>query len=132
MDRLAHKFETMRKHVPAPAIQYREDAEIGFIAAGTSHYAVGESCDQLRDEYNIPASYFRLRAYPFNAELVEFIQRHERVYVVDQNRDAQLLALMRLEMAPEEIAKLRSIRYYGGLPLDARTITDEVIRQEGR
>ncbi|MGA2592719.1 MAG: 2-oxoacid:acceptor oxidoreductase subunit alpha [Bryobacteraceae bacterium] len=132
MDRLAHKFETMRKHVPAPVIQYREDAEIGFIAAGTSHYAVGESCDQLRDEYDIPASYFRLRAYPFNAELVEFIQRHERVYVVDQNRDAQLLALMRLEMAPEEIAKLRSIRYYGGLPLDARTITDEVIGQEGK
>jgi len=132
MDRLAHKFETMRKHVPAPVIQYREDAEIGFIAAGTSHYAVGESCDQLRGEYETPASYFRLRAYPFNAELTEFIRRHERVYVVDQNRDAQLLALMRLEMRPEEIAKLRSIRYYGGLPLDARTITDEVIRQEGR
>ena len=132
MDRLAHKFETMRKHVPAPAVQHREDAEIGFIAAGTSHYAVDESCDQLRNEYEIPASYLRLKAYPFTADLIEFVQRHERVYVVDQNRDAQLLALMRLEMAPEEIAKLRSVRYYGGLPLDARTITDEVIRQEGR
>jgi len=132
MDRLAHKFDTMRKHVPAPAIQYREDAEIGFIAAGTSHYAVGESCDQLRDQYNIPASYFRLRAYPFNAELVEFIQRHERVYVVDQNRDAQLLGLMRLEFEPDAIAKLRSLRYYGELPLDARTVTHEIIRREGK
>jgi 2-oxoglutarate ferredoxin oxidoreductase subunit alpha len=52
--------------------------------------------------------------------------------VVDQNRDAQLLALMRLEFEPELIAKLRSLRYYGGLPLDARTVTDEVIRQEGK
>jgi 2-oxoglutarate/2-oxoacid ferredoxin oxidoreductase subunit alpha len=132
MDRLTHKFETMRQHVPRAVIKEHPDAEIGFIAAGTSHYAVDESCDQLQKEYGIPVNYLRLRGYPFHAEVVEFIRRHDRVYVVDQNRDAQLLALMRLEMDPEEIAKLRSIRYYGGLPLDARTVTDEVIRQEGR
>jgi 2-oxoglutarate ferredoxin oxidoreductase subunit alpha len=132
MDRLAHKFQTMRQHVPAPEIRFRKDAEIGFIACGTSHYAVAESCDQLLAEYDIPSSYLRLKAYPFTPDLVEFIERHERVYVVDQNRDAQLLALMRLEMTPEQIAKLRSIRYYGGLPLDARTVTDEIVRQEGK
>jgi 2-oxoglutarate/2-oxoacid ferredoxin oxidoreductase subunit alpha len=132
MDRLTHKFETMRKHVPPPEIRQRPDAEIGFVACGTSHYAVDESCDQLLSEYEIPASYLRLKAYPFTDDLRDFINRHERVYVVDQNRDAQLLALMRLEMTPEEISKLRSIRYYGGLPLDARTVTDEIIRQEGR
>jgi 2-oxoglutarate/2-oxoacid ferredoxin oxidoreductase subunit alpha len=86
----------------------------------------------LLAEYDIPASYLRLKAYPFTPELVEFIARHQRVYVVDQNRDAQLLSLMRLEMTPEQIAKLRSIRYYGGLPLDARTVTDEIVRQEGK
>jgi 2-oxoglutarate ferredoxin oxidoreductase subunit alpha len=64
--------------------------------------------------------------------LLDFIRRHDRVYVVDQNRDAQLLGLMRLELEPELIAKLRSLRYYGGLPLDARTVTDEIIRQEGK
>ncbi len=132
MERLAHKFDSMRTHVPAPVVKLHEGAEIGFIAAGTSHYAVDESCDQLLREYDIPASYFRLRAYPFTDELRQFIQNHERVYVVDQNRDGQFLALMRLEMAPDEIAKLRSIRYYGGLPIDARTITDEVVRQEGK
>ncbi|MSV27848.1 MAG: 2-oxoacid:acceptor oxidoreductase subunit alpha, partial [Bryobacterales bacterium] len=63
--------------------------------------------------------------------LVDFIKGHDRVYVVDQNRDAQLLALMRLEFDPREIAKLHSIRYFGGLPLDARTISDEIVRQEG-
>ena len=52
--------------------------------------------------------------------------------MVDQNRDGQLLGLMRLEFDPDLIAKLRSLRYYGGLPLDARTVTDEIIRQEGK
>jgi 2-oxoglutarate ferredoxin oxidoreductase subunit alpha len=88
--------------------------------------------DQLRDEYHIEASYLRLRAYPFTEELKDFIRRHERVYVVEQNRDAQLLGLMRLEFEAELIAKLRSVRYYGGLPLDARTVTDNVVRQEGQ
>jgi 2-oxoglutarate ferredoxin oxidoreductase subunit alpha len=51
--------------------------------------------------------------------------------VVEQNRDGQMLALMRMEMDPGDIAKLRSVRYYGGLPIDARTVTDEIVRQEG-
>ena len=132
MDRLAHKFEVMRKHVPAPVVRIAEGAKIGFVACGTSDYAVRESCDQLRNEYQIEASYLRLKSYPFTPELQEFVSRHDRVYVVDQNRDAQLLALMRLEFPAELIAKLRSLRYYGGLPLDARTVTDEVVKQEGK
>jgi 2-oxoglutarate ferredoxin oxidoreductase subunit alpha len=132
MDRLAHKFEVMRQFVPAPVIQEAEGAKIGFIAIGTSDYAVRESCDQLRDEYQIPASYMRLRAYPFTPQMLDYIRRHDRVYVVDQNRDAQLLGLMRLELDGELIAKLRSVRYYGGLPLDARTVTDDIVKQEGK
>ncbi len=132
MDRLAHKFEVMRKHVPEPVVNINENAKIGFVALGTSDYAVRESCDQLKDEYDIEASYLRLRAYPFSGHLEDFIRRHERVYVVDQNRDAQLLGLMRLEYEADLIAKLRSVRYYGGLPLDARTVTDDVVRQEGK
>jgi 2-oxoglutarate ferredoxin oxidoreductase subunit alpha len=132
MDRLAHKFEVMRQHVPEPVVNIPEKAKIGFVAFGTSDYAVRESCDQLREEYGIEASYLRLRAYPFTPHLREFIQRHDRVYVVDQNRDGQLLGLMRLEFEPDAIAKLRSLRYYGGLPLDARTVTDEIVRQEGK
>lgn len=130
VDRLAHKFEVMRAHVPAPLAVDEEGAEIGLIAVGTSDYAARESRDQLAKEHGIPASYMRLLAYPFHDDLVQFIRRHRRVYVIDQNRDAQLLALMRLDLAPEDAAKLRSVRYYGGLPLDARTVTDEVVRQE--
>jgi len=132
MDRLAHKFDVMRQHVPAPVVTVPESAKIGFVAFGTSDYAVRESCDQLRAEHGTEVSYLRLRAYPFTQHLLDFIQRHDRVYVVDQNRDAQLLGLMRLEFEPEVIAKLRSLRYYGGLPLDARTVTDEILRQEGK
>ncbi|HTS30708.1 MAG TPA: 2-oxoacid:acceptor oxidoreductase subunit alpha [Bryobacteraceae bacterium] len=132
MERLAHKFEEMRKHVPESVVHLNENARIGFVAFGTSDYAVRESCDQLKAEYDIDASYLRLRAYPFTDQLRNFIRRHDRVYVVDQNRDAQLLGLMRLEFEPELIAKLRSVRYFGGLPLDARTITDEIVSQEGK
>jgi 2-oxoglutarate ferredoxin oxidoreductase subunit alpha len=103
-----------------------------LIAFGTSDYAVRESRDQLRSEYGISASYFRLKAYPFSADLAEFIARHQRVYVVEQNRDGQMLGLMRLELAAGLISKLRSVRYYGGLPLDARTVTDDIVAQEGK
>jgi 2-oxoglutarate ferredoxin oxidoreductase subunit alpha len=132
MDRLAHKFEVMREHVPAPVIHRSEGAAIGLIAIGTSDYAVRESCDQLRNEYGIGASYLRLKAFPFTTHLAEFIAAHERVYVIDQNRDAQLLSLMRLELDANLIARLRSVRYYGGLPLDARTVTEEIVKQEGK
>src|ERR1700730_18319094 len=128
VDRLNHKFESMRKAVLPPVVDYNENASIGFVAAGTSHYAVDESRFQLKKEFKVNTSYLRLRSYPFNQDLVDFVRRHDRVYVVDQNRDAQLLALMRLEFDPADIAKLRSVRYYGGLPLDARTVTDEVVR----
>src|SRR5690349_6976903 len=132
VDRLAHKFEAMLRHVPAPVVDVRNNARIGFVAAGSSDYAARESRDQLRGEYGIETSYLRLRAYPFTEPLRDFIRQHDRVYVIDQNRDGQFYKLMRLEYEPELIAKLRSVRYYGGLPLDARTITDEVAKQEGR
>src|ERR1039458_5052032 len=132
MDRLVHKFEIMRQHSPEPVVSTPENAKIGFVAWGTSDYAVRESCDQLKAEHGIEASYLRLRAYPFTGHLLDFIRGHDRVYVVDQNRDGQLLGLMRLELDAELIAKLRSLRYYGGLPLDARTVTDHIIAQEGK
>jgi len=132
MDRLAHKFEVMRGHVPAPAQETRDGARIGMIAMGSSDYAARESCDQLEAEYGAAVSYLRPRAYPFTPHLEDFIRRHDRVYVIDQNRDAQLLMLMRMELEPDLIARLRSVRYYGGLPIDARTITDDVMKQEGK
>jgi acetyl-CoA carboxylase biotin carboxylase subunit len=59
-----------------------------------------------------------------------FIDRHKRVYVVEQNRDAQMLSLLKLDLTPGQVGKLRSIVYYSGLPIDARTISDEILAQE--
>jgi len=129
MDRLNHKFDTARRMVPGPVI---EDGghEIGLLAYGTSHWAVTESRDQLTREYGVRTDYCRVRAYPFSEEVSAFIRRHRRVYVVEQNRDAQLGGLLRLDLAGEEISRLRHVLHYNGLPIDARTITDSIMTQE--
>jgi 2-oxoglutarate ferredoxin oxidoreductase subunit alpha len=131
MDRLARKFESIRRVVPRPEVVIDPAASVGLVCYGTSRYAAEESRHQLAVEYGLRTSYLRLRAYPFAEELTDLLERHARVYVIEQNRDAQMLALMRMELAPELAAKLRSVRYYGGLPIDARSITDEIVLQEG-
>jgi len=131
MDRLNRKFETARSMVPRPEVDLKSGANVGLIGAGTTHWALIESRDQLEHEFGIPSSYLRIRAFPFNEQLTEFVRQHDRVYVVEQNRDAQFLDLMRLDLDASLHSRLRSVRYYGGLPIDARTITDEIIQQEG-
>ena len=130
VDRLRRKFETLRAAAPPSEIVESPGAEIGLICCGTSRYAVEESCWQLEREYGIAASWLRIRAFPFPADVRPFLEKYKRVYVVDQNRDAQLLALLRMEFAPEHVLHVRSVRYYGGLPLDARTVTQEIQKQE--
>jgi 2-oxoglutarate ferredoxin oxidoreductase subunit alpha len=132
MDRLARKFETARTLVPRPELVRNEGNDVGIIAYGTSHHALVETLDQLQAEYGLKADYLRLRAYPFTREIHEFIAAHKRVYVVDQNRDGQMMELLKLDLAVADIAKLRSVRHYNGLPIDARSITDEIISQEGK
>jgi len=131
MARLARKFETIRTLMPEPVIDDDPQARIGVIAYGTSHWAIVESRDQLRQEAAVPTSYLRLLAYPFSPALLDFIDRHDRVYLVEQNRDAQMLSLMRMELSPERIAKLRRVLHFNGLPIDARSVTDEILNQEG-
>ncbi len=131
MERLARKFETARTLVPAPVIVQTGRSKVGIIAYGTSDFAVGESRDQLKKEYGVEADYLRIRAYPFSKEIREFVASHERVYVVEQNRDAQMLSLLKLDLPGTEITKLRSVRHFNGLPIDARSVTDEIVLQEG-
>ena len=132
MERLNRKFETARSFVPRPELTKGNNAKIGIIGYGTSHWGITESRDQLRDEYQIETNYLRLRAYPFTREVHEFIEQHEHIYVVEQNRDAQMLSLLKLDVKPELITRLRSIAHITGLPLDARSITDELTSMEGK
>jgi 2-oxoglutarate ferredoxin oxidoreductase subunit alpha len=132
MERLNRKFETARSFVPRPEITKGDNAKIGIIGYGTSHWGITESRDQLREEYRVETDYLRLRAYPFTREVHDFIEQHERIYVVEQNRDAQMLSLLKLDLKPELITRLRSIAHITGLPLDARSITDELTSMEGK
>jgi 2-oxoglutarate ferredoxin oxidoreductase subunit alpha len=132
LDRLLTKFSTARHEVPQPVVELDESARVGIIAYGTSHWAVIESRDQLVAEHGLATSYLRLRAYPFSEAVASFIDAHDRVYVVEQNRDGQMLALLRQELGAAHIAKLRSVRHYNGLPIDARSVTDEIMAHESR
>jgi 2-oxoglutarate/2-oxoacid ferredoxin oxidoreductase subunit alpha len=130
LDRLARKFETARTLVPKPEVKLAADSRIGLIGWGTTHWAIVESRDQLAKEEALETSYLRLRAYPFTSEVWDFIDRCDRVYVIEQNRDGQMLALLKMECNKEQFAKLRSIRHYVGLPIDGRSVTMELLKQE--
>jgi len=130
MDRLNKKYDTARDEVPQPEITFAKGAKVGFLAFGTTHWAITESLDQLQHEYDVPVSYFRLRALPFTKHLVEYFERHDRVYVVEQNRDGQMEMLVKAELPAELTGKIRSIRHYSGIPIDARFVTDELVAAE--
>jgi 2-oxoglutarate/2-oxoacid ferredoxin oxidoreductase subunit alpha len=130
MERLDRKFETARTLVPAPELVQTGKSNIGLIAFGSSDFAVRESRDQLIKEYGLETDYLRLRAFPFTPEVHAFIAAHPRVYVIEQNRDGQMLSLLKLDLPAEDVTRLRSIRHFDGLPLDARTVTDKLVLQE--
>jgi 2-oxoglutarate/2-oxoacid ferredoxin oxidoreductase subunit alpha len=131
MDRLVRKFENARKLAPAPVTVKDGTSKIGFLAFGSTDFALRESLDQIKSEYGTSLDYMRIRAYPFAHEIHDFVASHERVYVVEQNRDAQLASLLKLDLPSEQAVKLRSILHYNGLPVDARTITEEFATKEG-
>jgi 2-oxoglutarate/2-oxoacid ferredoxin oxidoreductase subunit alpha len=131
VDRLARKFETAKKCVPVPIVEDAE-AEVGIIGYGTSHWAIVEARRQLQEEAGIGTAYMRLRAYPFPAEVDAFIARYPRVYLVEQNRDAQMKMLLRNDLPAAATNHVRSVLHYNGLPIDARSVTDDILVQEGR
>jgi len=131
VDRLSRKFENARKLVPAPISVKDGSSKIGFLAFGTTDFALRESLDQIKKRHNKEVDYMRIRAYPFAHEIHDFVASHERVYVVEQNRDAQLASLLKLDLPADQAVKLRSILHYNGLPIDALSITEEFATKEG-
>ena len=129
VDRLAKKYETAKHFVPRPVVDVRAGAKIGIIAYGTTDFALEEARHQLKSERGIETSYFRLRALPFTEELKHFVAMHDRVYVVEQNRDGQMGDIIKLAVG-EDQRKLRKVLHYTGLPCDARSITEAVVKME--
>jgi 2-oxoglutarate ferredoxin oxidoreductase subunit alpha len=130
MLRLNRKFDHARAVLPAPVMQGHGKSEIGIIAFGTSHWALLEALDQLRDEHKLTPDYLRIRAYPFALEIADFVRSHRRVYVVEQNRDAQMFSLLKLDLESELVPRLRSVARLDGLPIDARSVTEEIAAKE--
>jgi 2-oxoglutarate/2-oxoacid ferredoxin oxidoreductase subunit alpha len=130
MYRLVRKFETARNLVPHPKIFQTENAQIGIIGYGSSDPAIEEAVHILKEEkYSI--DYLRLKAIPFSNSVKEFISTHERIYIVEMNRDGQLCQLLCMEY-PELANRLVSTAHLDGLPLSARWITGQIRTQEAK
>jgi 2-oxoglutarate ferredoxin oxidoreductase subunit alpha len=128
MERLARKIEGARTLLPAPLIEEAGNP-VAILAYGSTHHAVVEARHQL-ERRGVASDYIRVRGLPLHPQVREFIARHQRVYVVEQNRDGQLEGLLRQELPGKLGDRLRSVRHYNGVPIDAAAITDPVITLE--
>ena len=124
LDRLRHKHDTAKALVPAPVVHSKKGVKTGIVSIGSCDAAVREALDILARE-GTEVNYLRVRGFPFNREVEEFVERHEHLFVVEQNRDAQLKALLLLETNVER-RKLTSILHYGGMPMDSRCIVSGI------
>jgi 2-oxoglutarate ferredoxin oxidoreductase subunit alpha len=130
LDRLDRKLLTAGKMVPPPLTEERPGANAALVAFGTSHWGVSEARDRLEKESGLPVDYARIRALPFAPGFGDWLGRRETVFVVEQNRDAQMLTLLR-DAFPGLATRFVSIRQYDGLPLDATTVVDGVLAHGG-
>jgi 2-oxoglutarate ferredoxin oxidoreductase subunit alpha len=128
MDRLARKLETARHDLPKPVVD-EKGAPVGLIAFGSTDAAVREARQTLAEK-GMDVDYMRVRALPLSDEVARFVSRHERVYVVEQNRDGQLFDLIRLALPPELVGRVRSVRHYNGQPIPAAAIIEPLTQQE--
>ena len=126
VDRLKKKFNTAKSVVPKAIIEGRTDNDIGFVSIGSCDGAVHEAIDILRRR-GVHVDYMRVRAFPFGAEVEDFLAAHETIFVIEQNRDAQLRSLLTLETNVDK-AKLRSILHYSGMPMSSDCIVDAMLR----
>jgi len=126
MDRLIKKWHTAKDMVPAPEVyQKKNESSTGLIFFGTSTYAAEEAMDILKEK-KIKVDAMRLKSFPFNKTVEAFVNSHDRIFVVEQNRDAQLKSLMMIEMGTDP-NKLISVLNYNGMPITADNITGQVL-----
>src|SRR3954454_11149823 len=125
MDRLAHKQKAAAAFVPLPKTRCQPRARFGIIAIGGCDAAIREALDLL-ERQGIYANYMRICGFPFHQSIEDFLCEHKLCFIVEQNRDAQLRSLLTLETSvPKD--RLRSVLVYGGFPLSARHVVDEIV-----
>jgi 2-oxoglutarate/2-oxoacid ferredoxin oxidoreductase subunit alpha len=125
MERLSRKFETAKRLVPAPLLEPAEEpTPYGVIHYGSTAPAMSEALDALKAR-GCHLDAMRLRAFPFVADVADFIARHDTIFVVEQNRDAQARSLLTAELGIDP-AKLVPILHYDGTPITARFIAEAI------
>jgi 2-oxoglutarate ferredoxin oxidoreductase subunit alpha len=124
LDRLKRKFARSSKYLPKPVLIGKGNNEVGVVSLGSCDGAIREALDLLGRQ-KIEVDYLRVKAFPFNNEVEAFLKAHSIIFVVEQNRDAQLKSLLTLETAVEK-SKLLSILSYSGFPISAQPIVDGI------
>ena len=127
VDRLLVKWETARKLVPQPAIRYSKFNRTGIVSVGSCDGAVNEALVRLKTQ-NINLNYCRVKAFPFSNAVRDFIDKHDQIYVVEQNRDAQLRSLLTLDLEIDP-AKLIPMLHYNGMPINAGFVVKRVLSE---
>ncbi len=125
MERLRHKFETARELVPQPVFEAAaQPSSVGVIYYGSTSPAMREAQVQLADQ-GLHVDSLRVRAFPFSQQVVDFIEAHEQVFVVEQNESAQLRSLIinECEIDPKKLVR---VLHYDGTPITARFITERI------
>ena len=131
MERLARKQITAKQYVPAPVLHGNPKASVGIIAYGSTENAIFEAQDQLEKEHGIQSEFLRVRAIPFTKEVDEFIERHDQIFVVEMNRDSQMLQILYTEY-PQYATKFRAVAYHDGLPAAAKWIREGILAKHSK
>ncbi len=127
VDRLLIKWQTARKLVPAPEIRFSKFNRNAIVSLGSCDGAVNEALVRLKEK-NIGLNYCRVKAFPFSDAVRDFIDKHDHVYVVEQNRDAQLRSLLTLDLEIDP-AKLIPMLHYNGMPISAGFVMKRVLSE---
>jgi 2-oxoglutarate ferredoxin oxidoreductase subunit alpha len=128
LDRLVRKFHTAKTMLPKPVVRmHGTKADVAIVSIGSCDGAVHEAIDVL-ERMGVVLDYMRVRAFPFGDEVEKFLADHQTIFVVEQNRDAQLRSLLTLETGVEK-SKLRSLLHYSGLPISSSFIIEGVLAE---
>ncbi|MDP6870841.1 MAG: hypothetical protein QGI73_01230, partial [Candidatus Thalassarchaeaceae archaeon] len=127
MERLRRKIDGARDVLPAPILREEEEGEIGIIFYGSMENTIVE-IDDILEESGLSVSTCRVRALPYHSEVEDFIDRHDRVIVLEINRDGQLYGILRKELPANMIPKMHSVAYSDGMPPRAREYAERIIQ----
>ena len=130
LDRLLEKWETARSLMTEPEIQYSKFNKTGILTVGSGNGACKEAIDRLAEQ-SVAVNYCRVKAFPFTESVRQFIEQHEVIYVVEQNRDAQLRTLLMLDCDADPV-KLVPLLHYDGMPLNAAFVVDRVLEEHSK